>query len=318
MIYQVRHTTTYAYTGTVSICHNRVVLRPRDSAQQACIAHELTVSPVPAVRSQYLDCFGNTVAFFAIQEPHRVLTVTATSTVEVTAVPPPDHTPAWDAVRDALRQERSAAVLDAYQYLFESPQIPYSARLRRYALASFPPGRPLLDAVCDLTNRIYNDFAYDPRATSVSTPLRHVLRMRRGVCQDFAHVQIGCLRALGLAARYVSGYLVTTPPPGQPRLVGADASHAWVSVYCPGYGWLDTDPTNNLLPADRHITVAWGRDYSDVSPIKGVFLGGGQHTMQVAVDVLCTANGPRQYGAALINPPQEPQERPGWQGAAHG
>jgi transglutaminase-like putative cysteine protease len=189
-------------------------------------------------------------------------------------------------VRDVLHHERSAAVLEAVQYLYASPHIPCSTRLRRYAAPSFPPGQPLLTAVLDLTRRLYTDFVYDPQATSVSTPLHKVLRARRGVCQDFAHMQIGCLRALGLVARYVSGYLVTQPPPGQPRLVGTYASHAWVSVYCPGYGWLEVDPTNNLVPSNRHITIAVGRDYSDVSPIKGVLLGGGQHTMQVAVDVV--------------------------------
>jgi transglutaminase-like putative cysteine protease len=157
--------------------------------------------------------------------------------------------------------------------------------LRRYAAASFPAGRPTLEALLDLTQRIYRDFTYDPRATTVSTPLNQVWRTRRGVCQDFAHFQIGCLRALGLPARYVSGYLVTKPPPGKPRLVGADASHAWVALYCPGVGWIDADPTNNVLPAEHHITVAYGRDFSDVSPVKGVILGGGHHTLSVAVDV---------------------------------
>jgi transglutaminase-like putative cysteine protease len=228
------------------------------------------------------------VTFFAVQEPHRTLTVTARSTVEVTPRegPSPDHTPAWETIRDTLRHDRSAAVLEAYQYLFDSPHITCSARLRHYAAPSFRPGQPLFGAVFDLTRRIHTDFTYDPQATSVSTPLHDVLRARRGVCQDFAQVQIGCLRTLGLAARYVSGYLVTQPPPGEPRLVGADASHAWVSVYCPGYGWIDVDPTNNVLPSERHITVALGRDYSDVSPIKGILLGGGQHTMRVAVDVV--------------------------------
>ena len=288
MIYRVRHTTTYTYPGTVSICHNAVYLRPCDSAQQHCTAYELVVLPEPAVWNQHVDFFGNAVSFFALQEPHRTLTVTAQSTVEVTprAELQPDHTPAWETVRDALCHERSAAVLEAYQYLFDSPHITSSARLRHYALPSFRPGQPLLAAVLDLTRRIHTDFTYDPQATSVSTPLHDVLRARRGVCQDFAQVQIGCLRSFGLAARYVSGYLVTHPLPDQPRLVGADASHAWVSVYCPGYGWLDVDPTNNVLPAERHITVALGRDYSDVSPIKGVCLGGGQHTMRVAVDVV--------------------------------
>ena len=288
MIYQVQHTTTYTYPGTVSVCHNVVCLRPRESAQQVCTYYELVVRPEPGVCSHYMDFFGNAVTFFAVQEPHRMLTVTAKSTVAVTscAAPQSDDTPAWETVRDIVHHERSAAVLEAAQYLFESPHIPCSPRLRHYAAPSFLPGRPLLSAVLDLTRRIATDFTYDSQATSVSTPLHDVLRARRGVCQDFAHVQIGCLRALGLAARYVSGYLVTQPPPGQPRLVGADASHAWVSVYCPGYGWIEVDPTNNILASDRHITIAFGRDYSDVSPIKGVLLGGGQHTMQVAVDVV--------------------------------
>ena len=288
MIYQVQHTTTYMYPGPVSVCHNVVYLRPRDSAQQICTYYECVVLPEPGVSNYYVDFFGNAVTFFAVQEPHRTLTITARSTVQVTprVVPRPEHTPAWETVRDFLHHERSAAQLEAVQYLFESPHIPCSSRLRHYAAASFPPGRPLLSAVLDLTRRIATDFIYDPHATSVSTPLHDVLRAGRGVCQDFAHVQIGCLRALGLAARYVSGYLVTRPPPGQPRLVGADASHAWVAVYCPGYGWIEADPTNNVLPSDQHITIAFGRDYSDVSPIKGVLFGGGQHTMQVAVDVI--------------------------------
>jgi transglutaminase-like putative cysteine protease len=291
MIYQVRHTTTYTYSGTVSVCHNEVYLRPRDSAQQHCRFYELVVLPEPGTCHEHMDFFGNAVTFFAVQEPHRTLTVTANSTVEVIApaVPHPDDTLAWDTVRDMLRHERRAADLEAYQYLFDSPHIPCQPGLRHYVARSFPAGRPLLDAVLDLTRRIHTDFTYDSRATSVSTPLRDVLRARRGVCQDFAHVQIGCLRVLGLAARYVSGYLVTQPPPGQPRLIGADASHAWLSVYCPGYGWIDVDPTNNVLPTDRHITAACGRDYSDVSPIRGVFLGGGQHTMAVAVDVVPVA-----------------------------
>jgi len=288
MIYQVQHTTTYTYPGTVSVCHNEVYLRPRDSAQQRCTAHEFVVLPEPAVCSQHVDFFGNVVTFFAVQEPHRTLTVTARSTVEVTPRQGllADHTPAWETVRDTLRHDRSAAALEAYQYLFDSPHVTCSARLRHYAAASFRPGQPFLAAVLDLARRIHTDFTYDPQATLVSTPLHDVLQARRGVCQDFAQVQIGCLRSLGLAARYVSGYLVTHPLPDSPRLVGADASHAWVSVYCPGYGWLDVDPTNNVLLSEWHITVALGRDYSDVSPIKGVCLGGGQHTMQVAVDVV--------------------------------
>ena len=288
MIYRVQHTSTYAYTEVVSICHNELHLRPHNSVLQTCSAYELAVRPRPAVSTHHTDYFGNHVTFLALQEPHRSLTVMARSTVAVHPrdLPSPAETPAWDMVRDCLRQERTPAELDAYQYVFDSPYIASGAALRRYAIASFPAGRPLLAAVLDLARRIHTDFTYDPKATSVSTPLDEVLHNRRGVCQDFAQVQIGCLRTLGLAARYVSGYLVTQPPPGQPHLVGADASHAWVSVYCPGFGWIDVDPTNNVLPSDRHITVALGRDYSDVSPIKGVFLGGGQHTVKVAVDVV--------------------------------
>jgi transglutaminase-like putative cysteine protease len=288
MIYRVSHTTVYTYTATVSVCHNDLHLRPRDSAFQNCMEHHLLVQPQPAVISRSTDFFGNQATFLAIQEPHRMLTVTAHSTVEVRPVtlPAPEATPPWEQVRDNLRYDHSAAGLEAYQYVFDSPCIACSTPLRRYATPAFTPGRSLLHALQDFTQRIYDDFTYDTSATSISTPLKTVLRHRRGVCQDFAHLQIGCLRSLGLAARYVSGYLVTQPPPGQSRLVGADASHAWVSVYCPGIGWIDADPTNNVLPSDKHITVALGRDYSDVSPIKGVFLGGGQHTMAVAVDVV--------------------------------
>jgi transglutaminase-like putative cysteine protease len=255
---------------------------------QTCRDYQLVVHPSPASLSHYSDFFGNAVVFLAVQEPHRALTVTAHSTVEVMPRSRPEAAtaPSWETACEQLRHDPSAASLAAYQYVFDSPLIAVWPALRRYAAVSFPPGRPLLDAVCDLTARIYTDFTYDPTATSVSTPLHEVVRNRHGVCQDFAHVQIGCLRALGLAARYVSGYLVNQPPPGQSRLTGTDASHAWVSVYCPGHGWIDADPTNNVLPTDGHITVAYGRDYGDVAPIKGVFLGGGEHSMHVVVDVV--------------------------------
>jgi transglutaminase-like putative cysteine protease len=177
-------------------------------------------------------------------------------------------------------------VTEAYQFIFDSPYVTIWPAIRRFAAPSFSAGRPFLEAVQDLTERIYRTFTYDPTATSISTPLHDVLRHRRGVCQDFAHLEIACLRSQGLAARYVSGYLVTQPPPGQPRLRGADASHAWLSVYCPDLGWIEVDPTNNVFPGSGHIRVAFGRDYSDVSPIKGVVLGGGEHTLQVAVDVV--------------------------------
>ncbi len=177
-------------------------------------------------------------------------------------------------------------MLEAYQFAFDSPHVPTSPDLADYAAVSFSPGRPWLEALLDLTRRIHTEFKYDQTATNVSTPLERSAAMRRGVCQDFAHLQIGCLRSLGLAARYVSGYLVTAPPPGQPRLVGADASHAWLSAFSPEHGWIDVDPTNDMIPSPKHITLAWGRDYSDVCPIKGVFIGGGHHGMNVSVDVM--------------------------------
>lgn len=203
----------------------------------------------------------------------------------MTAGAPPAVTLPWETVRDRLRLDRAAEVLDAYQFAFDSPHVALDDDAHAYATASFPPGRPILDGVADLTRRIHAEFAYDPSATTVATPVGDVLRQRRGVCQDFAHLEIACLRTLGLAARYVSGYILTTPPPGAPRLVGADASHAWLAVWVGDEGWIDVDPTNDQLPRDQHVTVAWGRDYGDVSPLRGVVLGGGEHRMTVAVDV---------------------------------
>ncbi len=287
MRYRVRHTTTYAYSNSVSVCHNELHLCPRQCRHQTCSFHELLLFPEAPVVSRSVDYFGNPVTFFTLQEPHRALTMTANSIVEVTPLeaPPLAASTAWDDVRDGLRQDRSAEGLEAYQFVFDSPYVAASAELLAYAASSFAPRRPLLEAVGDLTERLHAEFTYDPWATMVNTPLSDVLRHRRGVCQDFAHLQIGCLRALGLAVRYVSGYLVTQSSGPNP-LIGAEASHAWLSVFCPGHGWVDVDPTNNLWPSDRHITVAIGRDYGDVSPIKGVFLGGGDHTMDVAVDVM--------------------------------
>ena len=196
-------------------------------------------------------------------------------------MPSPSDTPPWEAVANS-----TALPLEAQEFLFDSALIPASAEMAAYARAAFPPGRPLLDAVLELTRRIHDEFTFDREATTIATPLADVFRSRRGVCQDFARLEIACLRSLGLPARYVSGYLETVPPPGRSRLLGADASHAWVAVYCPEAGWIHVDPTNNLLPSRTHITVAWGRDYYDVSPIHGVILGGGNHTLRVHVDVL--------------------------------
>lgn len=288
MTYRVTHRSVYRYSEPVTLCHNVLRLSPRSHAGQSCLVTELLVEPEPAVMSSYLDYFGNPSTFFTVQDRHQQLTVTVISETDVKppAPPAPDRTPPWDCVPELLASSRAAADLDAYQFVFDSSYIQASRRLAALAAPSFPMGRPLLAAVLDLTRRIHGEFRYDPQATTVTTPLNEVLDTRRGVCQDFAHLEIGCLRSLGLAARYVSGYLLTNPPAGQPRLIGVDASHAWLSLYCPGSGWIDLDPTNNQIPTDKHITLAWGRDYDDVSPIKGVLLGGGEQSIRVGVDVV--------------------------------
>ena len=293
MIYQISHSTTYDYSQPVSLCHNIAHLTPRFGPRQRCHRSSLEIMPAPAVSEDLIDYFGNPVTFFALQEPHRQLSVRADHTTEVYPFAAPDlaHSPAWEDVRDQLRVDRRPDCLEAYQYVFDSPYIPSIPELLDYAAASFPPRRPMLEGVLDLTKRIHADFKYDPLATTISTTLRELLAARRGVCQDFAHLQIGCLRALGLAARYISGYLLTHPQEGRQRLVGADASHAWISVYDPVAGWVDFDPTNNTIPSDEHILLSWGRDYDDVSPIKGVILGGGAHQIRVGVDVMKVEEG---------------------------
>lgn len=285
MNYRVSHVTTYHYEEVASVCHNELRLSPRAGSRQRPRRTQLRVDPTPSALVPQLDFFGNQVHFVTIQEPHRQLVIAAKSDVEVTPAVPPDATPAWEGVRDRLRRDGGPEALDAYQFVFESPHVALDDDILAYAASSFPAGCAILDGVCDLTRRMHAEFAYDQSATTVATPVADVLRERRGVCQDFAHLEIACLRALGLAARYVSGYILTTPPEGARRLVGADASHAWLAVWLGDAGWVDVDPTNDQLPSDQHITVAWGRDYADVSPLHGVVLGGGAHRMTVAVDV---------------------------------
>lgn len=288
MRYQITHTTTYEYSASVTLCQNLAHLTPRETTEQHCRQTMLFIQPQPAVRWSRPDYFGNQLTFFAVQEPHRRLSITATHEVEVVprATVDPAQTPVWETVRDTLRTNRDPASLEAYQFAFPSRHVPFSSELADYASLSFVPGRPLLEAVLDLTARIHREFVYDPKSTTIATPVSEVFAQRTGVCQDFSHLQIACLRSLGLAARYVSGYLRTTPQPGQPRLIGADATHAWVSVYCPGIGWQDVDPTNNVQPSDKHLVLGWGRDFEDVSPLKGVILGGEQHSVGVSVDVV--------------------------------
>jgi transglutaminase-like putative cysteine protease len=283
--YTITHVTTYAYTEPVSLCQNVAHLSVRPCDRQRADPSTLAISPEPAVVEARTDYFGNPAHHFAIQEPHRELKVTARHRVTVFPPPPPtDQTP-WETIRDRLPTDHTSHWLDAVQFTYDSRFAPTDPKYAAFAAESFTPGRPVVQAAKELVHRIHAGFQYDPRATTISTPVAEVFEKRRGVCQDFAHLLLACLRSLGLAARYVSGYLSTLPPPGKPRLVGADATHAWVSLFCGDAGWVDFDPTNDQIPHDRHVLLAWGRDYDDVSPLKGVILGGGKHTVTVSVDV---------------------------------
>lgn len=289
MDYDILHETLYRYDSPVVLSQQLLHLTPRVLEYQTLAAHRVEVLPVPAETESRADYFGNPVSQILLSAPHASLTVRAESRVTVRPRPAPEPGSAWDALRDRLRAAGADALLEPAQALYESPHVECFRDLGAYAEPSFPAGRPVLEGALDLASRIHADFTFDPRATSVSTPLREVLAKRRGVCQDYAHLMIGCLRTLGLAARYVSGYILTSPPPGKPRLVGADASHAWVSVWCGeaarNGGWVDIDPTNDVLVGDEHITLAWGRDFSDVTPMRGVILGGGEQVLEVRVTV---------------------------------
>jgi len=280
---RAEHTTTYLYSGPVSICHTEVHLMPRTDRNQHVLDHRLMIHPAPEQTFPRRDYFGNDAAYFSIHEPHRTLTITAHSLMEVEKADPlePSLTPAWEEARGQQWRDSEPRAMREYQFVFPSPRIPIGLEFSDYAKPSFPEERPLLDAALDLCHRIHEDFEYDQRATTVSTPVAELLQKRRGVCQDFAHFMIACLRSHGLAARYVSGYLRS----GNAELIGAEASHAWVSVFCPGIGWLDLDPTNDCQVNGDHLTVAWGRDYSDVPPVKGVAIGGLDHVINVSVRV---------------------------------
>ena len=289
MKYKVRHLTVYHYGEPVLLSHHAAHLRPRRVPGQHSDKVRLSIRPSPAVlRDGQMDYFGNPTTFFTVQDPHSQLEVEAVFEVETSAFPAPggNDGPAWEQVRDDLARGTAAHVQEALDFLFPSPLVPALAEAAQYAAPSFPPGRPLVQAALDLNRRIHRDFVFDPVATNVGTPLVSVFAQRSGVCQDFAHAGIACLRAMGLAARYVSGYIRTIAPPGKGKLVGAGASHAGRSGVVPGWGWLDLDPTNDATAGEDDVVVAWGRDYDDVSPIKGVVLGGGEHAVQVAVDVV--------------------------------
>jgi transglutaminase-like putative cysteine protease len=291
----VEHETCYDYGHAVEQAHHVACLRPLSDAAQTLRVFDMSVEPQPAQHSTRRDAFGNSRAYFSIGTPHTELVVRARSEVEVWS--------RYDGidlatslhcalVRERLTYRARAPFEAASEFMYASPYVPLHEELRAYAAASLQPSRPAAQAAVELMQRIHRDFRYAPATTDISTPILEVFERRQGVCQDFAHLMLGCLRASGLAARYVSGYLLTQPAPGQPRLVGADASHAWVSVWCPGLSsrrageWLDLDPTNDCLPGRHHIRVAHGRDFGDVTPLRGVIRGGGEHTLTVRVTTL--------------------------------
>jgi transglutaminase-like putative cysteine protease len=286
--YRVVHRTEYRYESEVSSSYGELYVLPRDAPGQVCRSSRVRIEPEPHDYRERTDFYGNRAAYFAVLEPHTRLTVTAESMVEVSrpgSLPLPVDQ-AWESIRDRLRLDPADDAFDARGFVLGSPKVVVSPAVAAYAAASFPPGRPLTEALTELTSRIYADFAFQPGATSVRTTLTELLECRKGVCQDFAHLAVGCLRSVGLAGRYVSGYLETVPPPGRPRLEGADVSHAWASVFVPDAGWVDFDPTNDRFVSDRYVITACGRDYGDVSPLKGViFTEGTQNELHVSVDV---------------------------------
>lgn len=287
MIYQVTHRTKFTYTQPVAISHHALRLTPRSHPRQSCLGSTLGIDPVPTVRSEGKDYFGNPLTHLTIQTPHSALMVEAQTLVDVVKPDPMhvDQSPPWDQVVQQLQGPTDSATLEAQQFMYDSPYIAIDDDTYDFVHECFPPGRPILAGVMDLTSRIFREFAYEGGVTDVSTPVNDVLTARKGVCQDFAHLEIAALRSLALPARYISGYVLTNPPEGKEKLVGADASHAWLSTWCPDLGWVDFDPTNNCIPSDEHITLALGRDYGDVSPINGFMVGGGDHTPSVSVDV---------------------------------
>ena len=291
--YLVTHLTRYTYSEKVSHCHNIGYLMPQSDGRQTCSGTEITVQPRPQIFNERSDYFGNRFCYFSVEDPHSELEVLSKTRVSTASVPFTDWmlTPAWETVAAALQKPATADLIVASEFTQPSPFIPLSAELAAYARSVFSPGRPIVDACYALARQIQSDFKYDQKATNILTPLAEVLKTRKGVCQDFAHLCISALRSIGLAAGYVSGYIETFPPAGQPKLKGSDASHAWFSVFVPGMAadgsgaWFDFDPTNGKAISEEFIVTARGRDFGDVSPLKGILFGGGKHVLKVEVDV---------------------------------
>lgn len=290
--YQVTHETHYKYAFPVTLSQQLLHLQPREMPYQSTISQNVQIVPLPNETFATLDSFANPCLQLEFNQPHSSLKVIANMTIDVFTrqISSFEESMAWDSLVDLCRYQSARYIDDslmgALPFCFQSPYIPLKHQFADYAASCFLPKKPVMQAAQDLMAKIFNEFSFDPKATHIGTPLLEVLEHKRGVCQDYAHFMLACLRSLGVPARYVSGYLLTHPPEGQPRLIGADASHAWVSVYCPYLGWVDFDPTNNLIPSIEHITLAWGRDFSDVSPLRGVIFGGGKHQLEVSVTVM--------------------------------
>ena len=288
-ILTVLHRTTYRYSTLVETAQHLATIRPVSNPSQEVLQHAERIEPEPSYLHSRLDTFGNELIYFALDTPHDALQLTSETTVRLR---PrwngfdPEATQGWEQVSEAMRYRARSSFFAESEFCFASPYIVLHPSMRTYALESFPPGMPVAQGALDLMHRIHDEFEYQQTTTDFDTPALKAFKLRSGVCQDFAQVMVGCLRALGIPARYVSGYLRTEPPPGQPRLLGADASHAWVSVYCPNFGWVDLDPTNDIMADTNHVTLAYGRDYSDVSLLRGMILGGGAHGVKVAVSVV--------------------------------
>ncbi len=289
MRFRIRHSTRYAYAHRVTQCYNLANVVPRNTARQRCISNRIVVSPHPAVTRKRTDYFGNEAYHFEIQKTHKELVITSESEIQIDDLDRElnlDLGVSYREALDYLATTLNPETIEAREFLLNSPMVECSEALADYARPSFEPDRSLKSCVSDLTSRIFTDFAYDPHFTTVATPLAEVLEHKRGVCQDFAHLQVGCLRSIGIPAKYVSGYIETLPAPGEKKLVGADATHAWIAYFSPNEGWVEFDPTNDKPANSQHIVTALGRDYYDVTPVKGVIFGGGESPiLSVSVDV---------------------------------
>jgi transglutaminase-like putative cysteine protease len=302
MLLQITHETHYRYQPAVETAQHVAYLQPNTHAGQNLLSHSLHISPQPAQQRDMPDVYGNTRCFFSLQVPHEELTVVAHSLVSTRSHSLPASAIPWEQQRESFRYRAGGAFDAAAEFVFASPFVPRHAEFAAYARPSFLAGASVLDVATSLMERIHTDFTYESQSTEVNTPALEALAMRRGVCQDFAHIMLACLRTLGLPARYVSGYLLTEPAPGTQKLVGSDASHAWVSVYVAdlpqGGRWCDFDPTNNrwgwYAPGVDYVTVATGRDFGDVSPLRGVIHGGASHTLRVGVTVSAIGDNPAE------------------------